>query len=59
MMGRAAVHMGRTVTWDEMMASRFEFAPGSDKLTDAAPAPLQADEQGRYPAPVPGKWIEV
>lgn len=59
MMGRAAVHMGRIVTWDEMMGSRFEFAPGSDKLTASSPAPVQADAQGRYPAPIPGKWVEV
>ena len=59
MMGRAAVHMGRTVTWEEMTASRFEFAAGLNKLTPSSTAPLQADAQGRYPAPVPGKWIEV
>ena len=59
MMGRAAVHMGRVVTWDEMMASRFRFAPEADQLTATSPAPVQADAQGRYPAPVPGKWVEV
>ena len=59
MMGRAAVHMGRIITWDEMLASRFEFAPNSDKLTASSPAPVQADERGRYQAPIPGKWIEV
>ncbi|MGB7160421.1 MAG: hypothetical protein WBD40_20305 [Tepidisphaeraceae bacterium] len=59
MMGRAAVHMGRIITWDEMMASRFAFFPGSDQLTLSSAAPVQADEQGRYPAPVPGKWVEV
>ena len=58
-MGRSAVHMGRIVTWDEMMASRFAFYPESDQLSASSPAPVQADEQGRYPAPVPGKWVEV
>jgi hypothetical protein len=28
-------------------------------LTVDSPAPVQADDQGRYPAPVPGKWVEV
>lgn len=59
MMGRAAVHMGRTITWDEISKSQFRFAPDADKLTPDSPAPVQADANGRYPAPVPGKWVEV
>ncbi len=58
-MGRAAVHMGRVVTWEEVMASDFQFYADVDKLTVDSPAPVQADDQGRYPAPVPGKWVEV
>jgi predicted dehydrogenase len=58
-MGRAAVHMGRTITWEEAMASEFQFFAGVDNLTADSPAPVQADAGGRYPAPVPGKWIEV
>ena len=53
-MGRAAVHSGKIVTWDEMMASKFQFCPNVDGLTTDSPAPVQADAQGRYPAPVPG-----
>lgn len=59
MMGRAAVHMGRVVTWDEMLKSNFRFGPDTDTLTENSPAPVQADANGRYPAPVPGKWVEV
>lgn len=59
MMGRAAVHMGRRVTWEEMLASNFQFFPGVDQLTEESPAPVKADADGRYPAPVPGKWVEV
>ena len=59
MMGRAAVHMGRVITWNEISKSQFRFAPDADKLTAASPAPVQADAQGRYLAPVPGKWVEV
>ena len=58
-MGRAAVHMGRVITWDEMMASKFQFCADVGKLTASSPAPVQADAQGRYPAPVPGAWVEV
>jgi len=58
-MGRAAVHMGKIITWDEIMASNFQFCPNADSLTlDSAP-PIKADDQGRYPVPVPGQWVEV
>ena len=58
-MGRAAVHTGRLITWDEIMASDFQFCPNIDSLTHSSPAPVQADAQGRYPAPVPGVWKEL
>ena len=59
MMGRAAVHMGRLITWEEISQSEFRFCPTSDALTENSPAPVQADAGGRYPAPIPGKWVEV
>ncbi|MFA6543426.1 MAG: Gfo/Idh/MocA family oxidoreductase [Limisphaerales bacterium] len=58
-MGRAAVHMGRTITWDEAMASKFQWVPGIDTMTHKSEAPLKADSGGRYPAPVPGTWTEI
>jgi predicted dehydrogenase len=58
-MGRAAVHMGRTITWEQALASNFKFCADEGALTADSPAPVQADEQGRYPAPVPGKWVEI
>jgi predicted dehydrogenase len=58
-MGRAAVHMGRIITWEEAMASDFRFCPNVDELTANSPAPVQADAQGRYPAPIPGKTVEI
>jgi predicted dehydrogenase len=54
-MGRAAAHMGREVTFDEMLNSDHEFAPGIDKITMDSPAPLMPDEKGMYPRPEPGK----
>lgn len=58
-MGRAAIHMGRIITWDEAMASEFRFCPNIDQLNyDAAP-PIKADAQGRYPVPIPGQWVEI
>jgi len=58
-MGRAAIHMGRIVTWDEAMASNFQFFANTDHLTHESEAPLKADPQGRYPVPIPGAWIEI
>jgi predicted dehydrogenase len=58
-MGRAAVHTGKIVTWEEAMASNFQFCANVDELTEKSPAPVQADAQGRYPAPIPGKTVEI
>jgi predicted dehydrogenase len=58
-MGRAAVHTGKIVTWEEAMASKFQFCPNVAKLTADSPAPVQANAGGRYPAPVPGMWQEI
>ena len=54
-MGRAAAHIGQEITFDEMLNSDHEFAPGVDQLTKDSPAPLQPDEKGMYPQPEPGK----
>jgi predicted dehydrogenase len=58
-MGRAAVHLQRIVTWDELMASDFKFCSNVANFTYDSPSPLQADAQGCYPVPVPGKWKEI
>jgi hypothetical protein len=58
-MGRAAVHSGKIITWDEAMASNFQFCPNIDALTENSPAPVQADAQGRYAPPIPGQWTEI
>jgi len=58
-MGRAAVHMGKIITWDQAMASNFQFCPNIDALNENSPAPVKADAQGRYPVPIPGAWTEI
>jgi predicted dehydrogenase len=58
-MGRAAVHMGRVLTWEEMMASTFQFCPDVSALKADSPAPVRPDAQGHYPVPVPGVWNEI
>ena len=58
-MGRAAVHSGKIITWEEALASKFQFCDHVDSLTTTSPAPVQADAQGRYPAPIPGQTVEI
>ena len=53
-MGRMAAHTGQIITWDEIMNSPHEFAPGIDQLNMDSPAPIRADANGRYPVPLPG-----
>ena len=59
LMGRAAMHMGRVVTWDEMLKSNFELCPNIDNMNEQSAPPVQPDADGRYPVPVPGQWVEV
>jgi predicted dehydrogenase len=59
LMGRAAVHSGKLITWDQAMASKFQFCPNIDTLTSDSPPPVVADAKGRYPVPVPGVWNEM
>jgi len=58
-MGRAAVHSGQIITWEQAMASDFKFCPNVDALTADSPAPVRADAQGRYAPPIPGAWSEI
>lgn len=58
-MGRAAAHMGRTVTWQEVVDSRFAFVPEVDELGIGSPPPVQPDAAGVFPFPVPGQWVEI
>ncbi|MFZ2641870.1 MAG: gfo/Idh/MocA family oxidoreductase [Verrucomicrobiia bacterium] len=59
LMGRAAMHMGRIVTWEEMLKSNFELCPGIDQINENSKPPVMPDANGYYPVPVPGVWNEV
>ena len=50
MMGRAAVHMGQIITWDEMLNSNFQFCPNIDTHDREQPAAGPARRQ----RPLPG-----
>jgi predicted dehydrogenase len=58
-MGRAAVHSGKTITWDDVMQSDFLFCDAVDDLCFDSTPPARADAEGRYAAPIPGQWNEV
>ena len=53
-MGRMAAHTGQIITFDEMLNSEHELAPGLDKLTAESPAPVRLAANGKYPVPQPG-----
>ncbi len=59
LLGRAAVHYQKTITWDEIFASQFKFCDNIDKMSFDHPSPAQANADGAYPAPIPGQWTEV
>lgn len=54
-MGRMSAHIGQEVTFEQMLQSEHEFAPGIDKITYDSPAPLMPDDKGMYPQPAPGR----
>jgi len=58
-MGRAAIHSGNIITWEQMMASDFQFCSNVAGLTNQSEAPVRADQLGFYPVPIPGKWTEI
>ena len=59
LMGRAACHTGQMITWDQIMKSKFQFCDYLDDLDYDSPPPVKADEDGRFPVPIPGQWKEV
>ena len=59
LMGRAACHTGQTVTWDQIMNSNFQFCSYLDELNYDSPPPVKADNNGRFPVPIPGAWSEI
>jgi predicted dehydrogenase len=53
-LGRKAAHTGQKITFQEMLNSEQEYAPGVDKFTMDSPPPVTHDEHGLYPIPEPG-----
>jgi predicted dehydrogenase len=59
MMGRAAIHTGQLVTWDETINSNFRWCDYVDTMTLSSEPPVKPDATGHYPVPTPGLWKEV
>jgi predicted dehydrogenase len=59
LMGRAAVHSGKIITWDEMFNSKFQFVEKIDDMDYDTEPPVKAGADGYYPVPIPGEWSEV
>jgi len=59
LMGRAAVHSGQLVTWDETANSNFQFCSNTDTMDYDTIPPIEPDADGKYPVPVPGQWTEL
>jgi predicted dehydrogenase len=53
-MGRKAAHTAQEITYDEMLNSDHEYAPGIENWTMDSPPPVVADADGKYPVPMPG-----
>ena len=59
-MGRMATYCGQEITWDQAFGSDLSLANIDDMKTFEDEAPLQPDENGNYPIPVPGtSWDDV
>lgn len=52
-LGRMATYSGQVINWDEAMASDMSLMP--ERFAFDAQPPVMPDENGNYPAPVPGK----
>ena len=53
-LGRMAAESGKTITWEQAIASNLVLAPGLDGCTMESKAPVAPDAQGRYPVAMPG-----
>lgn len=58
-MGRAATHTGKMITWDEVVSSDFQWVADIDNMTFETEAPIHDGPDGIYPAPKPGLTVEI
>ena len=59
-LGRMATYCGKEITWEQGLNSTLSHANVDEMKSFDDPAPVQPDENGNYPVPVPGKsWDDV
>jgi predicted dehydrogenase len=58
-MGRAATHTGKMITWDDVVNSDFQWVADIDNMTFETEAPIHDGPDGIYPAPKPGLTEEI
>lgn len=54
-MGQLSCYTGREVTWEQVCASDFFYAPKPEDCHDGMEPPTQTGSDDSYPVPVPGK----
>ncbi len=59
LMGRAALHSGKVITWDEIYNSNFQFVENIDAMDYDTKPPVEVGPDGFYPVPIPGEWMET
>ena len=59
LMGRAACHLNREVTWDEITGSNFQFCDHLEQLTFDSQPPALADAEGFFALPGVDNWQEI
>lgn len=59
LMGRAAAHTNQVVTWEDVTKSQFQFCDYLDELDYNSRPPVEADQDGYFPAPQAGSWAEL
>jgi len=53
-LGRMATYSGQMVSWEDAINSNKNLLPEEQSWT--AKAPVQPDENGEYPIPMPGSY---
>jgi myo-inositol 2-dehydrogenase / D-chiro-inositol 1-dehydrogenase len=53
-LGQLACYAGKSLTWDEVSKSNFEFGPSPDVASFDTLPPTKPDATGNYPLPMPG-----
>ncbi len=53
-LGQLACYTGKSLKWDDVANSEFQFAPAPDVANFDTPPPSKPDATGNYPLPYPG-----